>query len=46
MTDDSTVYPPIGAYLASHATVNHSAGEYARTGGFHHTNTASRTSLC
>lgn len=40
MTDDSAVYPPIAGYFASHATVNHSAGEYARTGGFHHTNTA------
>ena len=40
MTDESAVYPPIAGYFASHETVNHSAGEYARTGGFHHTNTA------
>lgn len=39
MTDDSAVYPPLGKDFASHATVNHSAGEYVRTGGFHHTNT-------
>ena len=40
MTDDSAVYPPLAGHFASHATVNHSAGEYVRTGGFHHTNTA------
>lgn len=39
MTDDSAVYPPLGKDFASHASVNHSAGEYVRTGGFHHTNT-------
>ncbi len=39
MTDDSAVYGPIGKDFASHATVNHSAGEYVKTGGFHHTNT-------
>ena len=39
MTDDSAVYGPIGKDFASHVTVNHSAGEYTRTGGFHHTNT-------
>ena len=39
MTDESAVYGPIGKDFASHATVNHSAGEYVRTGGFHHTNT-------
>ncbi len=33
------MYGPIGKDFASHATVNHSAGEYIRTGGFHHTNT-------
>jgi len=39
MTDDSTVYPPIVKNFAGHGTVNHSAEEYVRTGGFHHTNT-------
>lgn len=41
MTDDSVVYPPLAKELGmSHGTVNHSAKEYVRTGGFHHTNTA------
>jgi len=39
MTDESTVYPKIGDEFAGHGTVNHSAEEYVRTGGFHHTNT-------
>lgn len=39
MTDESMVYPKIGIEFAGHGTVNHSAGEYVRTGGFHHTNT-------
>lgn len=39
MTDESTVYPKIGKEFAGHGTVNHSAEEYVRTGGFHHTNT-------
>jgi transposase-like protein len=30
MTDESTVYPRIGAEFADHETVNHSAGEYVR----------------
>ena len=30
MTDTSSVYPYIGAAFASHETVNHSIGEYAR----------------
>jgi transposase-like protein len=30
MTDESTVYPSIGADFASHESVNHSAGEYVR----------------
>jgi transposase-like protein len=38
MTDDSTVYTPIGPSFAGHGTVNHSIEEYAR-GGFWHTNT-------
>ena len=40
MTDESTVYPKIGATFANHQTVNHSAGEYARLGGYVHINTA------
>jgi transposase-like protein len=39
MTDDSRVYPPIGAEFAGHSSVNHSAEEYVRLGGFAHTNT-------
>jgi hypothetical protein len=39
MTDESTVYPSIGAEFSGHGSVNHSAGEYVKTGGFHHTNT-------
>jgi transposase-like protein len=39
MTDESTVYPKIGAEFAGHGTVNHSIEEYVR-GGFWHTNTA------
>lgn len=46
MTDDSPVYPPIGAEFAGHGSVNHSAEEYVKTGGFHHANTAeSRNAL-
>lgn len=40
MTDDSPIYPKIGAKFAGHGTVNHSADEYVRLGGFMHTNTA------
>jgi transposase-like protein len=39
MTDESAVYPTIGDEFASHGTVNHSADEYVRLGGFIHTNT-------
>ncbi len=39
-TDESVVYPKTGAEFASHSTVNHSANEYARLGGFVHINTA------
>ena len=38
MTDDSPVYPGIGASFAGHGTVNHSAEEYVRA-AFWHTNT-------
>ena len=38
MTDEHT-YEAIGRRFAGHGTVNHSAEEYVRTGGFHHTNT-------
>lgn len=38
MTDESTVYPKIGAEFAGHGTVNHSIDEYVRHGGFTHTN--------
>jgi hypothetical protein len=40
MTDESLIYPKIGAEFKSHYTVNHSANEYARLGSFIHTNTA------
>lgn len=40
MTDESVVYPSIGKKFANHGTVNHSADEYARLGGFIHINTA------
>ena len=39
MTDESTVYPKIGAEFTNHLTVNHSANEYVRLGSFVHTNT-------
>lgn len=39
MTDESVVYPKIGAEFKGHGTVNHSAEEYVRLGGFIHTNT-------
>ncbi len=38
MTDESRVYPGTGKEFASHTTVNHSANEYARLGGWAHTN--------
>ena len=38
MTDESTVYLPIGEAFSGHGTVNHSIEEYVR-GGFWHTNT-------
>jgi transposase-like protein len=40
MTDEAVIYPRIGREYASHGTVNHSANEYARLGGFMHINTA------
>src|SRR5438552_7796625 len=40
MTDEALVYERLGKEFAGHGTVNHSADEYVRTGGFHHTNTA------
>jgi transposase-like protein len=39
MTDEAMVYQRLGKEFAGHGTVNHSADEYVRTGGFHHTNT-------
>jgi transposase-like protein len=39
MTDEAMVYERLGREFAGHGTVNHSAEEYVRTGGFHHTNT-------
>lgn len=39
MTDESAVYPKIGDEFAGHGTVNHSAEEYVKLGGFTHTNT-------
>ena len=34
MTDESGVYPRLGKEFGGHHTVNHSANEYARLGGF------------
>ena len=39
MTDEALVYTRLGREFSGHGTVNHSADEYVRTGGFHHTNT-------
>jgi hypothetical protein len=39
MTDEALVYERLGKEFAGHGTVNHSADEHVRTGGFHHTNT-------
>lgn len=40
MTDESPVYPGMMRGFAGHGTVNHSIEEYARHGGFIHTNPA------
>jgi transposase-like protein len=39
MTDESKVYPASGGDFANHHTVNHTAEEYVRLGGYAHTNT-------
>ena len=39
MTDEAAVYEKLGREFSGHGTVNHSADEYVRTAGFHHTNT-------
>jgi transposase-like protein len=39
MTDEALVYEKLGQEFSGHGTVNHSADEYVRSGGFHHTNT-------
>lgn len=39
MTDEAPQYGRIGREFSGHGTVNHSADEYVKTGGFHHTNT-------
>jgi hypothetical protein len=39
MTDDDSVFKKLGRDFSGHGSVNHSIGEYVRTGGFHHTNT-------
>jgi transposase-like protein len=39
MTDESSVYTRTGREFNGHSTVNHSASEYVRTGGFKHSNT-------
>jgi hypothetical protein len=39
MTDDAPTYTGIGKKFAGHSSVNHSADEYVRLGGFVHTNT-------
>jgi transposase-like protein len=40
VTDELPSYGPIGKEFAGHTTVNHSANEYVRLGGFAHVNTA------
>lgn len=40
MSDEAAIYPKIGADFANHHTVNHSANERARLGGYIHINTA------
>ncbi len=40
MTDEAPVYSAIGDEFAAHRTVNHSANEYVKLGGYVHTNTA------
>jgi len=39
MTDEALVYENLGKQFTLHGTVNHSADEYARLGGYFHTNT-------
>jgi transposase-like protein len=46
VTDELASYEKVGREFAGHTTVNHSANEYVRLGGFDHVNTAeSRFSL-
>jgi transposase-like protein len=40
MTDENTAYTKLGKEFSGHGTVNHSANEYARLGGFIHVNSA------
>jgi ISXO2-like transposase domain len=40
VTDELVSYDPIGKEFIGHTTVNHSADEYVRLGGFAHVNTA------
>ncbi len=40
MTDEAPVYVGVGKEFAAHRTVNHSANEYVKLGGYVHTNTA------
>jgi transposase-like protein len=40
MTDELASYEKVGKEFANHGTVNHSANEFVKLGGFAHTNTA------
>ena len=40
MTDEAPLYVGVGKEFDAHRSVNHSAGEYARLGGYIHVNTA------
>jgi transposase-like protein len=40
MTDELASYEKVGKEFANHGTVNHSANEFTKLGGFAHTNTA------
>jgi transposase-like protein len=46
MTDEALVYERLGKEFAEHGTVNHSAEEYVRTGGFHIPTRSNPSSLC
>jgi hypothetical protein len=47
MTDETAAYTKVGKEFSGHGTVNHSADEYVRLGGFVHVNsTENYFSIC